>query len=278
MSSRRPPAERVQAAAAVGQPLSQAEALDVHNLRAALNAHASNTAALSVQGYYDVSDYSKAVSRHSQEDADVAALVGVLEMIHPEFHPDPEWSDDEISGWLSDLSGKLKKGLDSAKKLSKDGYKKFRDNTKGPKLTRVTGVKIQLPIPVADLYSRGLAFPMDESQLNLNRNFMPAFQMINSYSGATVDSSSDFAAEVKKLGMKYGPLSIKLTMAMEAGQSVLSTIGAGAKGYVISGKMSSANGKLAETPFTDTIFILRDPKDDGHWKITRMEHGASIKV
>jgi hypothetical protein len=83
---------------------------------------------------------------------------------------------------------------------------------------------------------------------------------------------------VKKLGVKYGPLSIKLTMAMEAGQTVLSTIGAGAKGYVISGKMASANGTLAETPFTDTIFIQRDPDDDGLWKITRMQHGASIKV
>jgi hypothetical protein len=263
------------AAAAKAMPLSQPESLDVANLRAALNAHAANTAALSVSGYYDVSDHSDA-QRIAKDDADVSALVGMLEMIHPDYHPNLDMSDEEISGWLSDLGGKLKKGLDSAKKMTKDGYKKFRDNTKGPDLVKVAGVVIKLPLSVADLYTRGLAFPDDPSQLAIGRNFMPMFKMVNSYSGATVDSAGDFAAEVMKLGVKYGNISVTLTMAMEAGQTVLSTIGAGAKGYVVSGKMKSKT--LPETPFTDTIFIVRDPTANGDWKITRLEHGASIKV
>ena len=118
------------AAAALGKPLNKQEAIDVANLRAALDAHASNTAALSVQGYFDVSDRSQSM-RVARDDADVDALVGALDMIHTEFHPDPQWSDEEIADWLSDLSGKLKKGFDAAKKMTKDGYRKFRDNTKG---------------------------------------------------------------------------------------------------------------------------------------------------
>lgn len=279
MSCRRPAQQGNAAPPAVasGQPLSVSESLDVANLRAALNAHAAQTASLSIQGYYDVSDNGFA-ARAAQDDADVAALVGVLDMIHPEFHPSPEWTDEEIAGWLSDLGGKLKKGFDAAKKMSKDAYKKFKDNTAQPRMTNVTGVKIKLPLPVADLYTRGLAFPMDEAQLDIDRNFMPGFQMINSYSGAKVDSAADFKAEVAKLGVKYGALTISFTMAMEAGQTVLSTLGAGTKGYVVSGKMKSVNGSLKETPFTDTIFIVRDPTANGDWKITRLEHGASIKV
>jgi hypothetical protein len=129
MSCRRPANMPQAVPANTGAPMSQQESLDVRNLRAALDAHASTTAALSMQGHYELSDGGYA-SRVAKDDADVAALIGVLDMIHPEHHPDPEWSDDEISGWLSDLGGKLNRGLKDAQKLGKGGLKKFRDNTK----------------------------------------------------------------------------------------------------------------------------------------------------
>jgi len=129
MSARRP----VQAPAPAAAALATAApgTYDVTAFRAALDAHAATTAALSTQGYFDVSDRSieVAAAERAGHAADIAAL---FEMIHPNSHPHPDATEEEIDAWYDNVVSGAKKAVEATEKLGKDGYQKVKENVKPP--------------------------------------------------------------------------------------------------------------------------------------------------
>lgn len=267
MSCRRPTPE-AKATAALGQPLSVSESLDVANFRAALDSHAASTAALSVQGYYDVSDMAAATAAVEREAhaADIAAL---FEMIHPDFHPHPDASEEEIDAWYDSIVSGAKKAYSATKKLAQDGIQKVKENASMPRGVPVTGIKGKVPVAIANLYTRILAFPTDPGMLNPGQNFMKKFTMDPSWDGSKVDSAADFAFQVGLVGRAHGDLDIALTKVATTGGSTAKAA-MGTKTYSVTGTAKTKDKKKT-IKFRDEVTIMRDTKDNGEWKLSAFE-------
>jgi len=270
MSFRRPAQDKpaTYAAAAAGQPINASEALNVANLRAALNAHAATTATLSTQGYFDVSDRATqvAAAERAGHESDIAAL---FEMIHPDFHPHPDATEEEIDAWYDSVVSGAKKAYSATKKLAKDGMQKVKENTKMPRGVPVTGIKDKVPIAIANLYTRVLAFPTDSGMMNSKENFMLRFMMDPTWDGSVVDSAADFAFQVSLVGRAHGDLDIKLTKVAMTGGNMAKTA-MGTKTYSVSGTATTKDKKKT-IKFRDEVTIMRDTKDNGEWKLSAFE-------
>jgi hypothetical protein len=129
MSTRRPPQAHVAKAAALSRVAPGT--YDVSAFRAALDAHATATAALSTKGYFDVSDRSIEVAE-AERAGHAADIEALFEMIHPDFHPHPDATEEEIDAWYDSVVSGAKKAYSATKKLGKDGYQKVKENVKPP--------------------------------------------------------------------------------------------------------------------------------------------------
>ena len=248
----------------------QQQCLDVQNLRAALDAHASQTAALSAAGYYDVSDHRPAtVEANLSRDLDVD--------MHPAMLP-PEYermSAGDIDAWYDGIVKAAKKGAAAAKEAVQKGVKMAKDNSTAPRM--IMDGKMKIPSAIHDLYTRTLQYPQDDDGHRFIVNgFIPAFEMKKSYSGKKLTKHAEYIEEVKALAKKYGPkIKVDITHIFES--SAGDWIPGGLKGmklYTVVSQVSAP--KLPEDTMIDIIFLQRDTSDNGDWKIKKIIHDGTF--
>jgi len=180
-------------------------------------------------------------------------------------------SSAEVDAWYDGLvqtAKEAKKGLAKMKKQAED-------NTSAPRT--VTDGKMQIPMPIHDLYTRAIAFPSDDdSATYIRKGFWPDFVLENGYSGKPVQSAEEMIKEVSGLGKKFGSrIKVDITKFFEssAGSWIPGRM-AGTKIFTIVAQVEA--GKVRDT-LVDVVFLVRDPKDDGEWKIKRIIHDGSFK-
>ena len=181
-------------------------------------------------------------------------------------------SSSEIDAWYDGLVHTAKEAKKGLKKLKKQA----EDNTSAPRT--VTDGQMKIPMAIHDLYTRAIAFPTDDdSATYVRKGFWPNFVLENGYSGKPVDSADGFIGELQWLGKKYGNrVRVDITKFFEgsAGSWIPGRM-AGTKIYTLVANVTA--GKTSDV-LVDVIFLVRDPKDDGEWKIKRIIHDGSFSV
>lgn len=246
---------------ALGAPASRQEALDVANLRATLETAAAQTADLSRRGYYNVTDH----------QAPLHAATAAATELHLSMLPPDGANGAQVDAWYDGVVAAAKKGAELAKK----GVKMAQDNTSAPRM--VSDGKMKVPQAIHDLYTRTLQYPGDDDSYRFIVNgFIPEFEMKKSYTGKKITKHAEYIDEVKALAKKYGAkLKVDITHIFES--TAGDWIPGGLKGmklYTIISQVSSPN--LAEDTMIDVIFLQRDVKDNGDWKIKKIIHDGTF--
>lgn len=192
-------------------------------------------------------------------------------MIHPQG-----LNQAEIDAWYDGVVKAAKDAAKGAKDMYDTGKKKLSDNTTVPRT--VSDGKMKVPVAIHDFYTRALQFPSDrDTGMYVDKGFMPDFVMENSYSGNKVDSADDLKKDLALIGKKYPRISVKINAFLEtSGGDWIPGLAKGVKGYTLIASVK-ADGLNDET-LIDVIWLVRDVKDDGEWKIKRITHDGSFSV
>jgi len=193
------------------------------------------------------------------------------------IQPPAGLSPAETDAWYDGIVQAAEKAKAGAKKLAKD----IADNTTQPRTTPFGRGKIVAPLAIEKLYTMILNHPGDANDVaqGISTHCMKDFFMENAFTGGKCDSADDFVKEVSALGQKVKKLTFEPEVFMELSPGdwiPASGWAKGIKGYAVVSKVTG--DKLAGATNIDLIFLVRDAKDRGEWKMKRLIHGGTLLV
>jgi hypothetical protein len=237
-------------------------------------AHVLNTGhqqrGATIAGTFDLSDMATAV-----QPQQIRAGFEAPDQLEPSMHVPDGCNEAEISAWYDGVVDAAKKGAKMAKEAAKKGVKMAKDNATRPRM--IKDGKMEIPSAIHDLYTRTLAYPQDDDgERFIVNGFIPEFDMKKGYTGKKLTKHAEYIDEVKALGKKYGAkIKIDITHIFEslAGD----WIPGGLKGMKLYTVVSQVSAKgLPEDTMIDIIFLMRDTKDNGDWKIKKIIHDGTF--
>ena len=222
-----------------------------------------------VAGSFDLSDMTTAVPTQ------VRAGFEVPDQLAPSMHSPEGCNEAEISAWYDGVVDAAKKGAKMAKEAAQKGVKMAKDNSTQPRM--IMDGKMKIPSAIHDLYTRTLAYPQDDDGKRFIVNgFIPDFDMKKGYTGKKITKHAEYIDEVKALGKKYGS-KIKIDITHIFDSSAGDWVPGGLKGmklYTVVSQVSAVG--LPEDTMIDIIFLMRDTKDNGDWKIKKIIHDGTF--
>ena len=205
----------------------------------------------------------------------VRAGFEVPDQLESSMHVPDGCNEAEISAWYDGIVDAAKKGAKAAKEAAKKGVKMAKDNSTQPRM--IMDGKMKIPSAIHDLYTRTLAYPQDDdAQRFIVNGFIPEFDMKKGYTGKKLTKHAEYIEEVKALGKKYGS-KIKIDITHIFDSSAGDWVPGGLKGMKLYTVVSQVSAKgLPEDTMIDVIFLMRDTKDNGDWKIKKIIHDGTF--